>query len=210
MTRLGKSVWVIMGLTALPASAQGPIRSVDQLLTLDEASIVRLYQQGQVTGLPPGKVRGTPLLALGTRRAPLVSRGARVFWQGKVVDPDGTGAINRFAGVRVIRGELFSGPSLLDGRPALILDYQRTSHVYEKYRDEIRQIGPGLYVGLMYDRTVCPSLTGDAFRPGNLPIGACRCGAGVPLALQSRRSNRPPSWLPLAQKTESAASPKRS
>jgi hypothetical protein len=41
----------------------------------------------------------------------------------------------------------------MDGRPALIIDYSRTSHVYARYRDEIRQVGPGLYLGLMYTRT---------------------------------------------------------
>jgi hypothetical protein len=35
----------------------------------------------------------------------------------------------------------------------LILDYSRTSRVYAQYRDEIRQVGPGLYLGVMHART---------------------------------------------------------
>ena len=31
--------------------------------------------------------------------------------------------------------------------------------VYKNYRDEIRQVGPGLYLGLMYDRTTAPPKT---------------------------------------------------
>lgn len=140
-------------LTAGPLAAQGPIASVDSLFALDEGQIIGLYRGGAAVGLPPGPVRGTPLLATGTRRARLTSRGARLLWQGKVIDPDATGAVNRFAGVKVIRGEFYQAPSWLDGAPTVVLDYQRTSHVYAKYRDEIRRIGPDLYLGLMFDRT---------------------------------------------------------
>lgn len=74
------------------------------------------------------------------------------MWQGKVFHPEDSTAINRFFGVRMIRGRLYSAPSWMDGRPSLILDYQDTSWVYGKYRDEIRQVAPGVYLGLMYER----------------------------------------------------------
>jgi hypothetical protein len=152
MRRVGLVALIVWGVSA-PVTAQAPVGSVDQLLRLDEAQIIALYRGGAAVGLPPGKVRGTPLLATGTRRARVMSRGARLLWQGKVIDPDAAGAVNRFAGVRVIRGELYAAPSWLDGAPTLVLDYRRTSHVYAKYRDEIRRVGPGLYLGLMFDRT---------------------------------------------------------
>ncbi len=38
----------------------------------------------------------------------------------------------------------------------MILDYEGTSRIYGNYRDEIRQVAPGLYLGLMYDRTTAP------------------------------------------------------
>ena len=41
----------------------------------------------------------------------------------------------------------------MDGQPATILDYSETSHLYANYRDEIRQVGPGLFLGAMYSRT---------------------------------------------------------
>jgi hypothetical protein len=76
-----------------------------------------------------------------------------VVWQGKVFRDDGTTAVNRFFGVRAIQGNLSYAPSWVDGRPALILDYQGTSLVYGRYRDEIRQVGPNLYLGVMFART---------------------------------------------------------
>ena len=52
----------------------------------------------------------------------------------------------------MIQGNLYNAPSWVDGRPSLILDYQGTSLVYGRYRDEIRQVAPGLYLGAMFAR----------------------------------------------------------
>ena len=62
-------------------------------------------------------------------------------------------AVNRFFGLPMIRAQVFQDQSWLDGAPALVLDYSRTSRVYAQYRDEIRQVAPGLFLGLMYART---------------------------------------------------------
>ncbi len=78
------------------------------------------------------------------------------MWQGKVIEPGQTSAVNRFFGVRVVRGQMYQGPSWLDGQPSLVLDYSQTSLVYANNRDEIRQVAPGLFLGLMYDRTTAP------------------------------------------------------
>ena len=64
---------------------------------------------------------------------------ARLIWQGKVFSDDGTTAVNRFFGTSVVSGNVYQGKSWLDGRPSLILDYQGTSLVYGRYRDEIRR-----------------------------------------------------------------------
>jgi hypothetical protein len=141
-----------------PAPAPAPTSGVtlDGLLRMSPGEIEALYRQGTAAALPPGRVRGTALLAPGTWRARPLSRGARIFWQGKVVEPDQATAVNRFFGMRIIRGQLSQGPSWLDGAPALILDYSQTSRIYARNRDEIRQVAPGLFLGLMYDRTTAP------------------------------------------------------
>ena len=58
-----------------------------------------------------------------------------------------------------------------DGGPALILDYSQTSLLYAPYRDEIRQIAPGLYLGLMFDRNTCPPKLKMYFALECLPNG---------------------------------------
>ena len=115
-----------------------------------------LYRQGAAVAIPPGPIRGTAILAPGTRRTRALSRGARLMWQGKVFEPGQTSAVNRFFGMRLVRAQVYQGPSWLDGQPALILDYSQTSRVYADNRDEIRQVAPGLFLGLMHDRTTSP------------------------------------------------------
>jgi len=144
------------------ARAQAPsgVLDVAALRRMDEAQLQALYRQGAVVGLPAGRVRGTVLPAPGARRNGAMSVGARLIWQGKVVDESGTVAVNRFFGVPSIRGRLYQAESWLDGGPSLILDYAGTSKVYGRNRDEIRCIAPGLYLGLMYARTDAqPSLS---------------------------------------------------
>ena len=86
------------------------------------------------------------------------------MWQGKVFEPGQTSAVNRFFGMRLVRAQVYQGPSWLDGQPSLILDYSQTSRVYANNRDEIRQVAPGLFLGLMYDRTTVSAGARDVFR----------------------------------------------
>ena len=126
--------------------------NVSSLVEMSAPELDALYRQGTAVGLPAGRVRGTALLAPGTRRNGLMAAGTRLIWQGKIIDSANAIATNRFFGIPVVRGQLSEGPSWLDGAPALILDYSRTSRVYARNRDEIRQVAPGLYLGLMYAR----------------------------------------------------------
>ena len=131
----------------------GPVWTVDALTKLSPAMLDDVYRQGVAGCVPVGKVRGTALVSPGSPINPIASKVSRVFWQGKIFHDGGTSAVNRFVGVPIIAGQVYQGTSWLDGRPSLILDYEHTSKVYRKYRDEIRLVGPGLYLGLMHDRT---------------------------------------------------------
>jgi hypothetical protein len=138
------------------AQAPAPPVRLEQLQGMGPAEIESVYRQGTAVAIPPSRVRGTALLAPGTRRARVVSRGARLLWQGKVFEEGQSTAVNRFFGMRIVRGQLYQGPSWLDGGPSLILDYSQTSRIYADNRDEIRQVAPGLFLGLMYNRTTSP------------------------------------------------------
>ncbi len=138
-----------------PMLATTPIRTLDDLAGLSTPQLEALYRQSGPGPVPAGKVRGLALYPE-SRYPRAKSKAARVAWQGKVFDPASGTATNRFFGVRAIKGAVYSGQSWLDGGPSMILDYRNMSKVYSNYRDEIRQVAPGLYLGLMYDRTTNP------------------------------------------------------
>jgi hypothetical protein len=136
---------------ATPMQPLATIRTLDDLVTLSAPQLDQLYRQAEPGPVPPGKVRGRALYP--DARFPRArSNAARLAWQGKVFDPETSTATNKFFGVRAIKGNVYAGPSWLDSRPSMILDYEGTSRIYGAYRDEIRQVAPGLYLGLMYDR----------------------------------------------------------
>src|SRR5271157_3583897 len=158
--RILSSIWLAclcMGVNlctrAGAQTPQTPAVSVDQLLRMSGPELDAVYRQGSVAGIPPGRVRGTAILAPGTRRNEAMARGTRLVWQGKVFDPAGSSAVNRFFGLPIVRAQVYQEQSWLDGAPTLVLDYSRTSRIYAQNRDEIRQIAPGLLLGLMYART---------------------------------------------------------
>lgn len=150
-------IWVAIPvlLFAIPTHSLGQASdlTVRRLLQLSGPELDALYRGGSVAGIPPGQVRGTALLAPGTRRNRAMALGTRLVWQGKIIDQDGTAAVNRFFGMPIVRAQVYQDQSWLDGAPCLVLDYSRTSRIYARNRDEIRQIAPGLFLGLMYART---------------------------------------------------------
>jgi len=45
---------------------------------------------------------------------------------------------------------VYRDESWFDGKEAIILDYSKTSLVAHWIRDEIREVAPGLYLGIVY------------------------------------------------------------
>lgn len=137
------------------AQATAPL-TLDQLVRMDAGSLDAIYRGGEAGPIPDGRVRGRVLYpdkAFAAGR----SGAARLVWQGKVFDSGLGMASNKFFGMKAVKSRVGCGPSWRDGAPAIILDYQGTSTIYADVRDEIRRVGPGLYLGLMYDRSEpCP------------------------------------------------------
>ena len=144
--------WGLVVVGVAPARGQGTAMSIDAMTRMSTAELDALYAGGSVPPIPAGRVKGRALYP-DARFGVIKSGGARLVWQGKVFDPANARAVNRFFGIRSVPGRLYQAESWRDGAPALILDYQGESTIYARYRDEIRQVGPGLYLGLMYERT---------------------------------------------------------
>jgi hypothetical protein len=58
-------------------------------------------------------------------------------------------------GLEAVRAGVYVGESWLDGRPALVMDYCGLSRLFPDVRDELREVAPGLFLGLTYRRD-CP------------------------------------------------------
>ena len=49
-----------------------------------------------------------------------------------------------------MRAKVYKDESWLDGKEAIVLDYSKTSVVAQWIRDEIREVAPRLYLGLVF------------------------------------------------------------
>ena len=126
---------------------------VPTLLTLSNSQLDDLFSKAESGPIPDGQAKGTAIVAPGTTFTPEVAEAVSVFvWQGKTFDGPHGVLRNRITvlGVNAIVAEVYKGPSLLDGKECIVLDYSETSILAHRIRDEIRQIGSGLYLGKVY------------------------------------------------------------
>lgn len=124
-----------------------------QLLRMSQKELDELYLRSEAGPMPDGESRGTALIAPGTGPGRVIGWIARwLFWQGKVFDAKNGSLINRAfcLSFKAIRARVYKEPSWLDGRECIVLDYSKTSLLACKVRDEIREVGPGLYLGKVY------------------------------------------------------------
>jgi hypothetical protein len=126
---------------------------VPQLLNMSQAQLDELFTNSPTGEIPDGEAAGTAIVAPGSTYSADVASFINHFgWQGKVFDAKKAQLKNRILpfGLNAIIAKLYKAPSWLDGKDCIVLDYSETSLVAHWIRDEIRQIGPGLYLGKVY------------------------------------------------------------
>jgi hypothetical protein len=130
-----------------------------ELLEMSQDKIDELFRSAEPGPLPSGEGEGTVIFAPDSVVAEATAKLARLIaWKGKVFDAELGELRNEIGpfGELAIRARVYVDTSWFDGRPAIILDYSQTSLVAQRIRDEIRQIAPALYLGVVYwgDRKV--------------------------------------------------------
>ena len=126
---------------------------VSQLLKMTQAELDELFTKSAPGKIPNGEAEGTAIVAAGTIYSGQIATLINHFtWQGKVFDAKKGLLKNKILafGFHAIIAKVYKGPSWLDGKECIVLDYSDTSYVAHWIRDEIRQIGPGLYLGKVY------------------------------------------------------------
>jgi hypothetical protein len=126
---------------------------VPQLLTMSQMQLDDLFRASPAGDIPNGMAAGTAIIAPGTKYSQPIAEIINHFgWQGKVFDAQSGTLKNRILafGFEAIIAKVYKGPSWLDGKECIVLDYSQTSLVAHWIRDEIRLIDPNLYLGKVY------------------------------------------------------------
>ena len=124
-----------------------------QLLTFSEVQLDDLFRQNPAGDIPSGDAHGTAILAPGTKFTHEIASVINIFaWQGKTFDAAHGTLVNRVSviGIKAIVAEVYKAASLFDGKECIVLDYSKTSLLAKHVRDEIREISPDVYLGLVY------------------------------------------------------------
>jgi len=124
-----------------------------QLIEMSDKQLDDLFSSSTAGGIPNGEAEGSAIVAPGTRFSPVIAKLINIFtWQGKTFDAEHGTLTNRILafGLNAIVAQVYKADSWFDGKECIVLDYSKTSLLAEHVRDEIRQIGPGLYLGLVY------------------------------------------------------------
>lgn len=126
---------------------------VRKLFKMSQAQLDELFMKSVPGPIPDGQAKGTAIIASGTVFSPKIAAAVNLFaWQGKTFDAEHGTLRNRISafGLNAIVAEVYKGPSWLDKKECIVLDYSKTSTVAQWIRDEIRQLEPGTYLGEVY------------------------------------------------------------
>ena len=126
---------------------------VPTLLAMTQTQLDDLFKASPPGDIPNGEAKGTAIVAPGTKYSESIAQIIKHFgWQGKVFDAQKGLLKNRVTafGIEAIVARVYKGPSWLDAKECIVLDYSDTSLLAHWIRDEIRLIGPGFYLGKVY------------------------------------------------------------
>ena len=124
-----------------------------RLLEMSPAQLDEAFKGAGSGPIPQGHGKGTVIIVPGTELAkPAAKVLGGIFWHGKFFDPSSHDLQNEIFpfGLHAIRAQVYQGESWLDGRPCTVLDYSKTSRVAGWIRDEIREVAPGLHLGVVW------------------------------------------------------------
>jgi len=122
-------------------------------MQMTQAQLDDLFKQSPAGPIPNGEAQGTAIIAPGTELEGIAAKFIHLFaWQGKVFDASAGELRNKILpiGLKAIIAKVYKDASWFDQKECIVLDYSETSVVAHWVRDEIRLIGPGLYLGLVY------------------------------------------------------------
>ena len=126
---------------------------IPQLMKMSQAELDNLFQTSPAGEIPKGDAAGTAIIAPGTELEETAAKFIHlVAWQGKVFDAAKGELRNKLLpfGVKAVIAKVYKEASWYDGKECIVLDYSQTSLLAHWIRDEIRQVGDGVYLGIVF------------------------------------------------------------
>jgi hypothetical protein len=129
-----------------------------KFLDMKSAQLDQVFAAASAGSIPMGQGEGLAIIAPDTIVTHTIANFIHIFgWQGKVfvhdpIDPQRALLKNRLTilGAKAVIAQVYRGPSWMDGKECIVLDYSQTSIIAQWVRDEIREVSPGLYLGVVY------------------------------------------------------------
>ena len=131
------------------------ITAADPSSLVDETAdaLGELFGAGTAGAIPDGRGKGTVLLGTGGRLTRVAAAVCYALaWRGKVVNARQGRLRNILTplGIQAIEAAVYKQDSWYDGETCIVLDYSKTSLLARMVRDEIREIAPGVFLGLVF------------------------------------------------------------
>jgi hypothetical protein len=127
--------------------------TLNDLTSMSQTELDDLFRRSPMGEIPDGDALGTAIVAPGTDvEGPVLVLARWLAWQGKVFYRAQGYLVNKVGplGLHLIKARVYIAPSWFDGQPAIILDYSKTSLLAHNVRDEIREVSPGTFLGIVF------------------------------------------------------------
>jgi hypothetical protein len=129
------------------------IQDPDDFLKMSSDQLDDIFRQSPVGEIPNGESDGIAIIAPGTDVSDEIASFVHLFtWKGKVFDAAKGELRNRILplGTKAIVAKVYKDKSWLDDKECIVLDYSKTSLIAKWIRDEIREVSPGIFLGVVY------------------------------------------------------------
>jgi len=129
------------------------IKDPAQFLEMSDEQLDGLFRNAPAGEIPDGEGEGTAIIQPGSAVSDDIARFVHFFaWKGKVFDRAKGELKNKILpmGDKAIVAKVYKDKSWLDQKECIVLDYSKTSLIAHWIRDEIREVAPGIYLGIVY------------------------------------------------------------
>ena len=137
----------------MPTTTTAQIKDPKEFLKLSADQLDDIFRNSAAGEIPVGEGEGTAIVAPGTKVSDEIARFVNLFtWKGKVFDPAKGELRNKILplGHKAIVAKVYKDKSWFDQKECIALDYSKTSLLAKWIRDEIREVSPGVYLGIVF------------------------------------------------------------